>query len=107
MSAIASFLLWLDAESVRYWTVAWLAFALVVALAWAPSATAPARWWRGSWPFAAAVLLMLAAFRWPSWFYPRELNPDEAQTIASALTLECFPVYWKYVDGTTHGPVCE
>jgi len=109
MNTIMSALLWLDAEPARYWTVAWLAFALVAALAWAPAETSPAapRWWTRPWLFALAVPLALAAWRWPVWFCPHELNPDEAQTIAGAITLTHFPVYWKYVDGTTHGPVCE
>ena len=34
-------------------------------------------------------------------------NPDEPQMIAGAITLERFPVYWEYVDGTTHGPLAN
>ncbi|HEY4245415.1 MAG TPA: hypothetical protein VGM64_01100 [Lacunisphaera sp.] len=53
------------------------------------------------------IVLTFAAFRWPGWFVPTDFNPDEAQILAGAITLKRFPVYWKYVDGTTHGPLCE
>jgi hypothetical protein len=95
---------WLDAVPARFWTVAWLAGGLTVALAWFPVPSAPRR---SALLFGLAVLLTLGAFRWPTWFYPVDLNPDESQIVAGALTLERFPVYWKYVDGTTHGPLCE
>ncbi len=107
MHAIEEALLWLDADAARFWIVAWGAFALVTAVAAFPSRGAgdSASWNNGL--FAAAVLLAMAAFHWPIWFYPTDLNPDEAQTIAGAITLDVHPVYWKYVDGTTHGPWCE
>lgn len=101
-------LLWLDAETTRYWAFAWLCFGATVFAALAPAqnsggATPP--WNRLL--FGALVLLTLAAFRWPVWLDPAELNPDESQTIAGAITLAKFPVYWRDVDGTTHGPFCE
>jgi hypothetical protein len=32
-------------------------------------------------------------------------NPDESEMIAGALTLQERPVFWRDVDGTTHGPL--
>ena len=34
-----------------------------------------------------------------------QLNPDESQLLAQAITLRHHPVYWKYVDGATMGPL--
>ncbi len=107
MPGVDSLLLWLDAAPWRYWGVAWLCFGLTGAFAWWPEAggrLSPA-WSRRL--FVGLIFLTLVAFRWPGWFEPNEQNPDEAQTIASALTLHSAPVYWKHVDGTTHGPLCE
>lgn len=107
MNAIVQALLWLDADTARFWTVAWATFIFVTAAAAFPARGpgASARWNQGL--FAGGVVLVIAAFHWPAWFYPTDLNPDEAQMIASAITLDVRQVYWKYVDGTTHGPWCE
>jgi hypothetical protein len=94
---------WLDAEPARYATLAWLCLGATVLAAFAPGAAR--RGWASPWLFAAGVVLTLCAFRWPTWFVPHELNPDESQMISGAQTLRHFPVYWKYVDGTTHGPL--
>lgn len=109
MNPLEQALLWLDADRVRFWAVAWGAFFAVTALAlFPPQADASVTRRRlNAGLFAAGVILALAAFRWPVWFFPQHLNPDEAQIVAGAITLDQFPVYWKYVDGTTHGPVCE
>ncbi len=101
-------LFWLDADAARYWTLAWLCFGGTTWAAWRTSGenttTAPRA---NKLVFAMGVYATLAAFRWPAWFYPSDLNPDESQTIAGAITLLSNPIYWKSVDGTTHGPVCE
>ncbi len=109
MHLLEQALLWLDADRARFWTVAWLAFAAATAAAFFPArADAPPAVRRGNAAlFGLGIFAVLAAFRWPVWFYPRDLNPDEAQIVAGALTLDRLPVYWKYVDGTTHGPWCE
>ncbi|MBI3884771.1 MAG: hypothetical protein HY302_03455 [Opitutae bacterium] len=105
---------WLDASSGRYWTVAWTCFgSLLVSVFTAdgnPPATAVALApWRRRFAepvvFAMLTVLTLAAFRWPVWFAPAGINPDEDQMLASAITLRHFPIFWKYVDGTTHGPL--
>jgi len=112
MDALRTGLLWLDADPLRFWLTAWAAFGATIVLALRSSGDGPAANPPGgvrpqTWIFWASVGLTLAAFRWPSWFYPAALNPDEAQMIAGAITLQRFPVYWKFVDGTTHGPLCE
>lgn len=102
------YFVWLHADPFRFWAQAWLVFTLVCWLAWrapgdqAVMATRLSRFW-----FCLVIIATLAAFRWPSWFIPEEFNPDESQVIAGALTLDYFPVYWRHVDGTTHGPLCE
>jgi hypothetical protein len=47
------------------------------------------------------VLLM----RLPIVIFNQEINPDESQMIAHALTLRQYPIYWQSVDGTTIGPL--
>ncbi len=106
MDFLRAGLLWLDTPA-RYGTVAWLALAATLGLACLPPGSRGERPWRGSLVFSLAVLLTLAAFRWPSWFSPDPLNPDESQIIAGAITLKEHWLHWKYVDGGTHGPVSE
>jgi hypothetical protein len=55
------------------------------------------------WP--VLVLGLLVWFRLPILLFNRELNPDESQVIAHALTLNLDPVFWRSVDGTTIGPL--
>lgn len=43
--------------------------------------------------------------RLPTLFINWELNPDESQLLSQAITLRHHPVYWKYVDGATMGPL--
>ncbi|MEO5959042.1 MAG: hypothetical protein ABIZ49_05005, partial [Opitutaceae bacterium] len=91
----------------RYHAFAIVAGALTLSLAWwtlgrQASSTSEEKL---SWIFAVSVVLTLFAFRWPGFFHHPELNVDEAHTVAAALTLGVNPVYWKSVDGTTHGPL--
>lgn len=108
MDPINPLLLWLDSSPAGYGWISWVAFACTVAGA----VTAPRDFltpanWRSRVFFGLGIILTFAAFRWPGWFFPSDFNPDEAQILAGAITLKRFPVYWKYVDGTTHGPLCE
>ncbi|AOS44941.1 hypothetical protein Verru16b_02010 [Lacunisphaera limnophila] len=106
-----SFLQWLDTHPVAHGLTAWGCFALGLASALSPSRPAApssrAPFLGHPAVFASLLLLTLLAFRWPSWFAPVEFNPDESQIVAGALTLQSSPVFWKYVDGTTHGPLNE
>lgn len=97
-------LLWLNYPVSHYWLLVGLSLAGVAALALFAPTGAP-RGWQRPWVFAAAVFLALAAGRWPTWFVQDELNPDESQLIAGAITLQHFPVYWKDVDTMTAGPL--
>ena len=58
-----------------------------------------------AWVFPLAMLATLLTWRWPSFLHHPELNVDEAHTVAAAMKLAVDPVYWKSVDGTTHGPL--
>lgn len=48
---------------------------------------------------------LLLIKRLPILFINWELNPDESQLLSQAITLRHHPVYWKYVDGATMGPL--
>lgn len=106
-----SVLQWLDAHPFVHGLTAWGSFGLCLASALSPPRQAPATarepWFNHPAMFAGLLGLALVAFRWPTWFAPIEFNPDESQIIAGALTLHESPVFWKYVDGTTHGPLNE
>lgn len=54
--------------------------------------------------FSAAAAL-LAFLRWPGFWPPVPLNPDEAQMLAQAITLIHHPVPWHSYDPTTSGPL--
>lgn len=51
---------------------------------------------------AAALLLVM---RLPVVIFNQEINPDESQMLAHAITLQHYPIYWQSVDGTTIGPL--
>ncbi len=55
--------------------------------------------------FSALCTLLVIMMRLPVLVFNQEINPDESQMIAHALTLRHFPTYWESVDGTTIGPV--
>lgn len=107
METIRACLFWLDAAPWRHWSLAWFCFGLTSLLALAPRFEhVPGGASRKRW-FVLATFLTLFAFRWPTWFYRLDLNPDEAQIVAGALTLDRFLLPWKHLDPTTHGPLCE
>lgn len=101
----------LDHHPLLYWTVAWVCFGLCLCAAWLARPGNENSKLRNvvSHPalFACLMVATLCAFRWPSWFVPWEINPDESQILAGAITLRDSPFYWKFVDGTTHGPLNE
>src|SRR6266404_555444 len=100
---------WLDASPVHYWVIAWSAFGLTAALAVTAACWPRARaWWQSSVSFSVAMLIVLLAFRWPSLLDNRQYpDPDESQFIAEASTLRHDPVFWRSVDGSTHGPLTD
>jgi hypothetical protein len=105
----SNLLIWLDSSPLHYWSVAWGAFGVVVASAVAAFCCERERaWWQHAVVFSFATLIVLLAFRWPVVLDNRQYpDPDESQFIAGALTLRHDPVFWRSVDGTTHGPLVE
>lgn len=60
---------------------------------------------RSSQLYLGLSFLLLFLLRLPSIVYNQEINPDESQMLAQALTLRHDPVFWRSVDGTTGGPL--
>lgn len=104
---------WFDSDPSRYWALAWAMAAAFGLAALAPILIPASRpvWarrvsrWMPPPVFIALLFLAFVAFRWPLFFLEEELNPDESQLIAGAITLQDDPVYWRSVNGTTHGPL--
>src|SRR5882724_7824274 len=97
--------LWLDTHPAAYWVGCigcTLALGAVI-IAEVRRTDSPAR--KKDWGFALLLLVCLLAWRWPPLLYNQELNPDEAQLIAGAVTLAHDPVFWRSVDGGTAGPL--
>jgi hypothetical protein len=93
---------WFDENPDRYW---WLVCGM---LAWTLFILLRPDWQdvrRTDWGWRVIILAVLIAGRWPAWFVPQELNPDESQFIAGAITLCHDPLFWRSVDGPTSGPV--
>jgi hypothetical protein len=85
-------------------TLGWTALALAIVWSFRDACAKsppPALGWKW-WLLLATVLL---AFRWPMLWIRFELNPDESQLIAGALTLWHDPVFWRSLDGGTAGPL--
>jgi len=57
------------------------------------------------WKWWLLCALAVLCFRWPLLFVQHQLNPDESQLIAAAITLRHDPVFWRSVDGNTAGPL--
>lgn len=109
-SLFESVVAWLDADRSRFWLVA-----IGATLLWGlsvifetPGKNAAPEGTRGSWKlWGCATLLLMLAWRWPYLAGFPIMNPDEAQIVAGAITLKSYPLFWKYVDGTTHGPATD
>ena len=104
---------WFDSHPALYWTLAWSGLALLLVAGLGPVVAAlggekielaTRRLWP-RWVFLAVMTLTFFAFRWPLFFVGEELNPDESQLIAGGITLQSDPIYWRSVDGSTHGPL--
>jgi hypothetical protein len=57
--------------------------------------------------FSLLIVCLLFVGRWPMILQRYELNPDESQIIAGALTLRTDPVPWRSIDGMTTGPLSD
>lgn len=95
----------LDTHPDIYWSLAWLAMALLLAWALAPQFPATAARLRSPAFGGLTIALALLAWRWPWLLAATEFNPDESQIIAGAMALARDPVFWRSVDGTTSGPL--
>jgi hypothetical protein len=94
---------WIDQHPWAYWLPAYAALALIVVLA-VTVKREPGR--ERAWLWGVALFGFILAWRWPFLFTAEELNPDEAQWVAGALTLWMKdPVFGRAVDGTTSGPL--
>src|ERR1043166_1998244 len=114
MALINSLLEWLDASPARFWTFGGFVYALLFALCLWPFVekakksllhAVPWRWVNGDATFLIALTAVLFVFRWPLFFYPHHLNPDESGFISQALTLRRDPVFWRSVARGSTGPL--
>jgi len=104
---------WFDSHAALHTGLSWLLLGLVLVAALAPALASlrsdesvrRAQRVVPSWAFLALLGLTLLFVRWPIFLLADELNPDESQLIAGALTLQRDWFYWSVVDGTTHGPM--
>lgn len=55
--------------------------------------------------FVIAIPLLLLAGRWPSFFMPGQLNPDESMMLAQAMKFGIDPIPWRGMDTGTGGPI--
>ncbi|MEO6002399.1 MAG: hypothetical protein ABIZ04_11680 [Opitutus sp.] len=103
---LRTFFQWFDLHPEVYWIIASVPtialIAMVASSIWVPR---PSKTSRTDWIFCSVLFLFVAASRWPVLLAARDLNQDEGQLIAGALTLIKDPVFWRSVDGTTSGPL--
>ncbi len=98
---------WLDGHPWCYWLLAGCSLLLLgrwVLVAWRRR-DQESRGPQSEWGFALLMLAVILAWRWPPTLAPYEFNPDEAQIVTGALTLQQDAVFWRSVDGNTSGPL--
>lgn len=92
-------------QSPLFWEVGgWLAFLIVGGL-YIRSDFRPRLARREEIGLLLSLVGLLLFMRLPILFINWQLNPDESQLLSQAITLRHHPVYWKYVDGATMGPL--
>lgn len=104
---------WFDAHPAAYWRIAWSCFGGLLLVTFTPLIAGlrsgmPVDFTTRitpRWLYLSILFLTFFSFRWPLFFVNEELNPDESQIIAGAITLRHDPLYWRSVDGMTHGPL--
>jgi hypothetical protein len=93
-----------------YWTMGIAALAcLVVQVALPlvfPDLARRARFCNSRTVFVLLTVATVVLLRWPG-LAPDDLDPDESENIALALTLREDPRYWVSAEGGTHGPLVE
>jgi hypothetical protein len=111
---MTSLLVSIDETPWCYWGLCGLAWLLTLGLAALPlSDGVQARLRRSRWSgwatsdgaFLGAMALMLLCFRWPFFFFPHQLNPDESSRISQALTLKDDLIFWRSISAGTSGPL--
>lgn len=102
-----SFLQWFDDNPARYWWLVCLVLCIVSFVAVRPLLRKPtlADQKKSDWIWGWAILAVMLAGRWPTFFITFEFNPDESQLIAGASSLRHDLVFWRSVDGSTAGPL--
>ena len=98
------FLQWFDHNLFLFYLIALGALFIFLFLALLPSA-AGSKASRAEWAFLISIVVVLFAWRWPAFCFPRHLQPDEGLWIAGALKTTVDPVPWRGVDSTTSGPL--
>lgn len=96
---------WLDSHPWSYWSIAFTASIALIITAWRPLVVKQGARPSQPWIYPLLLLGALLAWRWPYLFCANELNTDESQFIAGALTLGQDPLFWRSVDGMTAGPL--
>jgi hypothetical protein len=95
---------WFGAEPFHYYVIALAALFIFVALAIVPRNEI-----RDSSAFERAFLVMIGlvlyAWRWPVFFVPYALNPDEGIWVAGALKATVDPLPWRGFDSESSGPL--
>jgi hypothetical protein len=102
------FFKWADQSEECYWAFARLSFGMVLCGGFflAAPRLRLVRLLQSRLSFAVWLGLALIAFRWPSVVLNRQFSdPDESQLLAGAITLTHDPLFFRSVDGTTHGPL--
>ena len=103
---MTEFLHQLGYDPLAYWLFSGATFLLWIVsavLPWRPAGSAPQRLNTPLF-FGIALLVAMAAFRWPAVFYFRAVNPDEPQFLAGAITMLARGGIW-WNDATTSGPL--
>ncbi|NIJ52920.1 hypothetical protein [Dyadobacter arcticus] len=59
------------------------------------------------WVWGVAFFVILLFMRYPFIAYNKEMDIDESQMLAQALSLKNYWIYWTYVDGLTQGPLAS
>jgi hypothetical protein len=98
----------LDSYAILYWGPGVMFFSVTVYLAMRPlvsNGVLQTSTRLDTLYFLGAVALCLLAFRWPSFLFLNELNPDESWLIANARKFMVVPIPWLGVDNTTSGPL--
>jgi hypothetical protein len=87
-----------DGSPTIYWAIGYAIAALLLLLS---IKRKPITWFA----FLGVSFLLIGFMRMPVILFNAELNPDESQGIAHALTLAKYPIFWDSVDGNTVGPI--